>query len=141
MTRAPRAAKLLNNPLAPQFNGPCHILMMAPGSLFAAIIRHRLAHELYGSARFATRIVAEIAHALAGVDIHPGAKIQSAKASNRYADSPEAFDVPGQRFSQPMRANTQEFLLPPGRTLPSRDGVVGADRPGYRLQTPRGRSP
>jgi serine O-acetyltransferase len=39
-------------------------------------MRHRLAHELYGlGAPLLARIVAEIAHALAGVDIHPGAEI------------------------------------------------------------------
>jgi serine O-acetyltransferase len=39
-------------------------------------MRHRLAHELYRlGAPLLARIVAEIAHALAGVDIHPGAEI------------------------------------------------------------------
>jgi serine O-acetyltransferase len=43
----------------------------------AAIMRHRLAHELYRfGAPLLARIVAEIAHALAGVDIHPGAEIK-----------------------------------------------------------------
>jgi serine O-acetyltransferase len=40
-------------------------------------MRHRLAHELYRlGAPLLARIVAEIAHALAGVDIHPGAEIE-----------------------------------------------------------------
>ena len=39
-------------------------------------MRHRMAHELYRlGASLLARIVAEIAHALAGVDIHPGAEI------------------------------------------------------------------
>ena len=39
-------------------------------------MRHRLAHELYRlGAPLLARIVAETAHALAGVDIHPGAEI------------------------------------------------------------------
>ena len=39
-------------------------------------MRHRLAHELYRlGAPLLARIVAEIAHAQAGVDIHPGAEI------------------------------------------------------------------
>jgi serine O-acetyltransferase len=38
---------------------------------------HRLAHELFRlGAPLLARIVAEIAHALAGVDIHPGAEIE-----------------------------------------------------------------
>ena len=40
-------------------------------------MRHRLAHELYRlGVPLLARIVAEIAHALAGVDIHPGAEIE-----------------------------------------------------------------
>jgi serine O-acetyltransferase len=40
-------------------------------------MRHRLAHELYRlGAPLRAGIVAEIAHALAGVDIHPGAEIE-----------------------------------------------------------------
>ena len=39
-------------------------------------MRHRLAHELYRlGAPLLARIIAEIAHALAGIDIHPGAEI------------------------------------------------------------------
>src|ERR1700729_736663 len=50
------------------------IIFCFPG--LAAIMRHRLAHELYRlGAPLLARIVAEIAHALAGVDIHPGAEI------------------------------------------------------------------
>ena len=50
------------------------IVFCFPG--VAAIMRHRLAHDLYRrGAPLLARIVAEIAHALAGVDIHPGAEI------------------------------------------------------------------
>lgn len=41
-----------------------------------AIIRHRLAHELYRlGASLLARMVAEIAHSATGIDIHPGAEI------------------------------------------------------------------
>ena len=42
----------------------------------AAVMRHRLAHELYRlSVPLLPRVIAELAHAQAGVDIHPGAEI------------------------------------------------------------------
>ncbi|QGM97769.1 serine O-acetyltransferase EpsC [Methylocystis parvus] len=45
----------------------------------AAIIRHRLAHRLYLlGATMIARIIAEIAHAETGIDIHPGATIDEA---------------------------------------------------------------
>jgi serine O-acetyltransferase len=50
------------------------VIFCFPG--VAAVRRHRLAHELYRlGATMLARIVAEIAHAQAGVDIHPGAEI------------------------------------------------------------------
>jgi serine O-acetyltransferase len=50
------------------------VIFSFPG--VAAVMRHRLAHELYRlGAPLLARIVAEIAHAQAGVDIHPGAEI------------------------------------------------------------------
>jgi serine O-acetyltransferase len=58
----------------PSANSIDEIIFCFPG--VAAIMRHRLAHELYQlGAPLLARIVAEIAHALAGVDIHPGAEI------------------------------------------------------------------
>ena len=58
----------------PSANSIDEIIFCFPG--VAAIMRHRLAHELYQlGAPLVARIVAEIAHALAGVDIHPGAEI------------------------------------------------------------------
>jgi serine O-acetyltransferase len=42
----------------------------------AAILRHRLAHELYLlGATMIARIMAEYSHSLTGIDIHPGARI------------------------------------------------------------------
>jgi serine O-acetyltransferase len=42
----------------------------------AAIIRHRLAHELFRlGAPMLARLTSEIAHSLTGIDIHPGAEI------------------------------------------------------------------
>jgi serine O-acetyltransferase len=42
----------------------------------AAIIRHRLAHGLHRlGVRMLPRIIAEIAHSITGIDIHPGARI------------------------------------------------------------------
>jgi serine O-acetyltransferase len=50
------------------------IIFCFPG--FAAVIRHRLAHALYGlGVTMIARIVAEIAHSQTGIDIHPGARI------------------------------------------------------------------
>jgi serine O-acetyltransferase len=64
-------AAFANDPSAKSID---EIIFCFPG--VAAIMRHRLAHELYRlGAPLLARIVAEIAHALAGVDIHPGAEI------------------------------------------------------------------
>ncbi len=52
------------------------VLICYPGVL--AIIHHRLAHRLYElGAPLVARIMAEIAHAATGIDIHPGASIGS----------------------------------------------------------------
>jgi serine O-acetyltransferase len=64
-------AAFANDPSAKRID---EIIFCFPG--VAAIMRHRLAHELHRlGAPLLARIVAEIAHALAGVDIHPGAEI------------------------------------------------------------------
>ncbi|QKV52728.1 serine O-acetyltransferase EpsC [Comamonas antarctica] len=50
------------------------VLLCYPGVL--AMIHHRLAHELYQlGLPLLARIVAELAHAQTGIDIHPGARI------------------------------------------------------------------
>lgn len=50
------------------------VLLCYPGIL--AIIHHRLAHKLYQlEVPLLARIVAELAHSLTGIDIHPGAEI------------------------------------------------------------------
>jgi serine O-acetyltransferase len=50
------------------------IVFCFPG--FAAIIRHRLAHQLYKlGVTMIARIIAEHAHSETGIDIHPGAEI------------------------------------------------------------------
>ncbi|MCW2276500.1 serine acetyltransferase [Rhodoblastus acidophilus] len=50
------------------------IIFCFPG--FAAVTRHRLAHQLYRlGAPMLARIVAEKAHSETGIDIHPGAEI------------------------------------------------------------------
>lgn len=52
------------------------VLLCYPGIL--AIIHHRLAHTLYQlDVPLLARIVAELAHSLTGIDIHPGAEIGS----------------------------------------------------------------
>ena len=52
------------------------VLLCYPGVL--AIIHHRLAHRLYQlDVPLLARIVAELAHSLTGIDIHPGAEIGS----------------------------------------------------------------
>jgi serine O-acetyltransferase len=65
-------AAFANDPSAKSID---EVIFCFPG--VAAIMRHRLAHALYRlGASLLARIVAEIAHALAGVDIHPGAEIE-----------------------------------------------------------------
>jgi serine O-acetyltransferase len=50
------------------------VIFSFPG--FAAVLRHRLAHELYKlGAPLLARIAAEDAHGRTGIDIHPGAEI------------------------------------------------------------------
>lgn len=50
------------------------IILCFPG--IAAILRHRLAHSLYGfGAPMLARIMARHSHSLSGIDIHPGARI------------------------------------------------------------------
>jgi serine O-acetyltransferase len=50
------------------------VLLCYPGVL--ALIHHRLAHQLYGlGLPLLARIIAELAHAATGIDIHPGAAI------------------------------------------------------------------
>lgn len=50
------------------------VLICHPSS--RAIIHHRLAHALHAlGARFVARIIAALAHATTGIDIHPGASI------------------------------------------------------------------
>ena len=52
------------------------VLLCYPGIL--AMIHHRLAHRLYGlGLPLLARIVAELAHAQTGIDIHPGARIDA----------------------------------------------------------------
>jgi serine O-acetyltransferase len=52
------------------------VLLCYPGIL--AMIHHRLAHQLYAlGLPLLARIVAELAHAQTGIDIHPGARIDA----------------------------------------------------------------
>jgi serine O-acetyltransferase len=78
----PEVRRLLDADLEFAFNGdPAarsvdEILLCYPGML--ATIYHRLAHRLHKlNLPLIARIVAEIAHSLTGVDIHPGASIGS----------------------------------------------------------------
>ena len=58
----------------PAASSVSEILLCYPGT--AAILLHRFAHALHKlGARLIARLVAEIAHARSGVDIHPGASI------------------------------------------------------------------
>lgn len=64
-------AAYAGDPAAKSFD---EIVFCYPG--VSAIIRHRLAHELYlRGAPMLARIIAEIAHSQTGIDIHPGADI------------------------------------------------------------------
>jgi serine O-acetyltransferase len=50
------------------------IVFCFPG--VAAVLRHRIAHELYRlGATMTARIMAEYSHSLTGIDLHPGAKV------------------------------------------------------------------
>jgi serine O-acetyltransferase len=78
--RLPAVRTLLDSDIAAAFEGdPAarsveEILACYPG--VTAIIYHRLAHELFQlGACLVARMVAEIAHSLTGIDIHPGAQI------------------------------------------------------------------
>lgn len=76
----PRIRALLESDLQAAFQGdPAarsvdEVLVCYPG--MTAIIYHRLAHTLYQlGLPLVARMVAEIAHSLTGIDIHPGAQV------------------------------------------------------------------
>jgi serine O-acetyltransferase len=80
--KLPRIRTLLDSDVLAAYHGdPAagsvdEVLLCYPGIL--AMIHHRLAHELYRlDLRLLARIVAELAHAETGIDIHPGAQIGS----------------------------------------------------------------
>jgi serine O-acetyltransferase len=76
----PKVRALLDSDVRAAFEGDPsaksidEIVFCFPG--FAAIARHRLAHELYDlGVTMIARIIAEDAHSATGIDIHPGAQI------------------------------------------------------------------
>jgi len=76
----PKVRALLDTDLQAAYEGdPAarsidEVLVCYPG--IAAIINHRLAHELYAlGLPLIARMIAEIAHSVTGIDIHPGAQI------------------------------------------------------------------
>ena len=76
----PRIRALLDSDIRAAYEGdPAaksldEVVFCYPG--IAAMIRHRIAHQLYAlGVPMLARIVAEIAHAQTGIDIHPGATI------------------------------------------------------------------
>ncbi|WP_026607929.1 serine O-acetyltransferase EpsC [Methylocapsa acidiphila] len=78
--RLPKVRALLESDIQAAYRGDpaAHsvdeVLFCYPGVV--AVIRHRLAHELYRlEAPLLARIIAEIAHSTTGIDIHPGAQI------------------------------------------------------------------
>ncbi|MFM0604255.1 serine acetyltransferase [Paraburkholderia sediminicola] len=78
--RLPAIRTLLDSDVLAAFHGdPAagsvdEVLLCYPGVL--AMIHHRLAHELYGlGLPLLARIIAELAHAQTGIDLHPGARI------------------------------------------------------------------
>ncbi len=78
--RLPHIRVLLDSDVTAAYHGdPAagsvdEVLLCYPGVV--AMIHHRLAHELYGlGLPLLARIVAELAHAQTGIDIHPGAQI------------------------------------------------------------------
>lgn len=79
-SRLPHIRTLLESDIQAAFEGdPAarsldEILACYPG--ITAVTHHRLAHELYAlGVPLVARIIAEIAHSMTGIDIHPGAKI------------------------------------------------------------------
>jgi serine O-acetyltransferase len=79
-TALPSIRRLLDGDVLAAFEGDpaAHsvdeVLLCYPG--VHAMIHHRLAHTLYGlGLPLLARIVAELAHAQTGIDIHPGAQI------------------------------------------------------------------
>lgn len=78
----PDVREQLDNDVQAAFNGdPAarsvdEVLLCYPGVL--ALIHHRIAHQLYRlGVPLLARIVAELAHAETGIDIHPGAQVGS----------------------------------------------------------------
>jgi serine O-acetyltransferase len=76
----PRIRTVLDSDIRAAFDGdPAaksldEVVFCYPG--VAAVIRHRIAHRLYLlGAPLLARIIAELAHAQTGIDIHPGAEI------------------------------------------------------------------
>lgn len=76
----PATRRLLDSDVLAAFHGdPAagsvdEVLLCYPGVL--SIIHHRLAHTLYGlGLPLLARIIAELAHAQTGIDLHPGASI------------------------------------------------------------------
>ena len=81
--RLPAIRSLLDSDVLAAFDGdPAagsvdEVLLCYPGVL--AMIHHRLGHELYRlGLPLLARIIAELAHAATGIDIHPGAQIGAA---------------------------------------------------------------
>lgn len=81
-TALPRIRQTLDLDILAAFNGdPAaksvdEVLMCYPG--IKAMIYHRIAHALYQlDAPLLARMIAELSHAETGIDIHPGAKIDS----------------------------------------------------------------
>jgi serine O-acetyltransferase len=80
VSRLPAVRALLETDVRAAFDGdPAaafldETLLCYPG--VAAVIQHRLAHELYAlRVPLIPRIISELAHAATGIDIHPGAEI------------------------------------------------------------------
>ena len=76
----PRIKALLETDARAAYDGdpavrfPDETIFCYPG--FAAILQHRIAHELYlQSVPLLPRILSELAHSQTGIDIHPGAEI------------------------------------------------------------------
>lgn len=78
----PAIRRLLDSDVTAAFDGdPAarsvdEVLLCYPG--IQAMIHHRVAHRLYAlGVPLLARIVAELAHSLTGIDIHPGARIDA----------------------------------------------------------------
>jgi serine O-acetyltransferase len=107
----------------PAATGRAEVLLCYPG--ITAITHHRLAHELYRlEVPMLPRLVAEIAHASTGIDIHPGAQI-----GERFFIDHGTGVVIGQTAVIGDRVRLYQGVTLGARIIPSRDAEPATRHP------------